>query len=326
MEAIGKRERIEAVVRGERPDRAPFAVWRHFPGDDQNAEALARATADFQRRFDCDLIKVSPSSSFSVEDWGVETEYQGNQEGTRRYLSRPITSADDWLKLQVLDVMAGALGRQLDCLRMVRADFGHDVPIIQTVFNPLSMARYLTGDRFILDLRRSPDKLHSGLHIIAETTAIFVQEALKTGIDGIFLAVQQASYSILSEAEYQEFGVQYDRQVLDAASDGNFKLLHIHGNDVMFDLLAQYPVQAVNWHDRTAGPSLADARERFPGALVGGLSQWETLLKGSPSEVEAEVADALAQTGGKGHIIGAGCVIPITIPEGNIHAIRQSLR
>lgn len=325
MASMSKRDRIQAAVRGERPDRVPFAVWRHFPGDDQNADALAHATSEFQRRFDCDLIKVSPSSSFSVEDWGVETEYQGNQEGTRRYLGRPVASADDWHQLQPLDVSDGALGRQLKCLRMVREDFGHDVPIIQTVFNPLSMARYLTGDRFIVDLRRSPDKLHAGLSVITRTTALFVQEALKTGIDGIFLAVQQASYSILSEAEYREFGVQYDRQVLDAASGGNFNLLHIHGDDVMFDLLAQYSVQAVNWHDRTAGPSLAEARGRFHGALVGGLSQWETLLKGPPSDVEAEIADALTQTGGQGHIIGAGCVIPITTPEGNIHAIRQSL-
>ena len=325
MAAMTKRERIEAAVRGERPDHMPFAVWRHFPGDDQSAEALARATADFQRRFDCDLIKVSPSSSFSVEDWGVETECQGNQEGTRRYLCRPIASADDWQKLQPLDVTAGALGRQLECLRMVRADFDQDVPIIQTAFNPLSMARYLTGDRFIVDLRRSPRKLHAGLRVIAETVATFVQEALKTGIDGIFLAVQQARYSILSEAEYQEFGARYDRQILDAANDASFNLLHAHGDDIMFDLLAQYPIHAINWHDRTTGPSLTEAREHFPGALVGGLSQWETLLKGSPSDVEAEIADAIAQTGGRGYIVGAGCVTPITTPEGNIHAIREFL-
>ena len=76
--------------------------------------------------------------------------------------------------------------------------------------------------------------------------------------------------------------------VLEATTGGWFNLLHLHGSDVMFDLLADYPVQAVNWHDRETPPTLQKALERFPGAVCGGLRQWETMVRGDPAAVRAE--------------------------------------
>jgi uroporphyrinogen decarboxylase len=64
-----------------------------------------------------------------------------------------------------------------------------------------------------------------------------------------------------------------------------------------------------NWDDRRAGPSLADGQARVPGAVCGGLDQWTTLKDGPPESAEAEARDAIAQTGGRGLIVSAGCVL-----------------
>ena len=74
---ISHRQRLENVLSGEPPDRVPVSLWRHFPVDDQTPEGLAAATASFQRRYDFDFIKVTPSSSFCLKDWGVEDEWRG---------------------------------------------------------------------------------------------------------------------------------------------------------------------------------------------------------------------------------------------------------
>jgi uroporphyrinogen decarboxylase len=115
--------------------------------------------------------------------------------------------------------------------------------------------------------------------------------------------------------------------VLDAirAAKADFTFLHIHGLDVYFDLLARWPVQVLNWHDRRTPPSLKDARAKHSGALAGGINEWDTLSAKSPQEVETEVRDAIAQTGGRGHILAAGCVIPVDTPEANLGAVRQAL-
>lgn len=317
---MNRRERLQAALAGEPVDHPPVAFWRHFPGDDQDPQALAQATLAFQQRYDFDFVKVTPSSAFSVEDWGVETAWRGNQEGTREYLRRRIQKPQDWQELEPLDVHQGTLGGQLRCLRQLKAGLGEETPFLQTIFNPLAVARYLRGEDFLVDLRRHPELFRAGLETITDTIARFTQAALEAGAEGIFLAVQQASHRILSEAEYREFGIPYDRRILEAAQRGWFQLLHLHGEEVFFELLADYPVQAINWHDRATAPSLAEAQGRFRGAVMGGLRQWETLLQGTPEQVQAEVAEALVQTGGRRYLVGAGCVIPLTTPERNLGA------
>ena len=74
---ITHRERLEACLSEATLDRVPIALWRHFPVDDQTPEALARAVIAFQRRYEFDLVKVTPASSFCVKDWGAQDEWRG---------------------------------------------------------------------------------------------------------------------------------------------------------------------------------------------------------------------------------------------------------
>ena len=93
----------------------------------------------------------------------------------------------------------------------------------------------------------------------------------------------------------------------------------------MFREVADYPVQALNWHDRTAWPSLAEAMAIFPGAVVGGVEQFSLLHLGTPDEVRAQVQEALQQTKGLRHIVAAGCTYPLTVPDGNLLAVRRAV-
>jgi uroporphyrinogen decarboxylase len=323
MTEMSKRQRLEATIRGEPTDRPPVALWRHFPGDDQNPADLAASTVAFQRQYDFDFIKVTPASSFCVRDWGVEDRWVGNEEGTREYMCHPVQSPEGWHGLQKLDPDRGALGAQLRCLELIGEAEGGQVPFIQTIFNPLSQAKNLAGkQRLLAHLREHPAAVRVGLDTITMTTARFIEAARDRGIAGIFLAVQHASYELLSEGEYEEFGIPYDRRLLEAADGLWLNVLHLHGNRVMFDLLADYPVQVVNWHDQETPPTLCEGQARVRGAVLGGLRQWETMLRGTPGDVRREAQDAILQTGGSGFILGTGCVTPITTPWANIRAAR----
>jgi uroporphyrinogen decarboxylase len=318
------RQRLETCLLGEKPDRVPVALWRHFPVDDQTPDGLAAATAAFQRQYDFDLIKVTPASSFCVRDWGVQDQWQGNPEGTRAYLHHPVQLPDDWKRLGILDPTAGKLGNQLKALEMLIKGFSPETPILQTIFNPLSQAKNLIGrENLNVHMRRHPDALHDGLEIITQTTLRFLEESIRLGIDGVFFAIQHAQYGINTRQEYEEFGKAYDLRILEAARDLWLNIGHLHGENVMFDLIADYPVQILNWHDRQTEPSLQQAGQYFKGVLCGGLRQWETMVLGSPVEVIAEAEDALQATGGRKFILGTGCVVPVTAPHGNIMAARQ---
>ncbi|MBE9525017.1 MAG: uroporphyrinogen decarboxylase [Chloroflexi bacterium] len=320
------RQRLEACISGGKPDRTPVALWHHFPVDDQDPALLAAAALDFQRRYDFDFVKVTPASSFATRDWGIQDVWLGNTEGTRQYTQRVIQHPEDWLKLQVLDPYQGSLGDQLKCLAIIEDNLDSHTPFIQTVFSPLSIAKYLVGDGgLLLHLRHYPDAVHAGLRTITETVQRFVHASFQTGIAGIFYAVQFAQHDLLTEHEFAVFGRSYDLQVLESVRSAWFNVVHLHGLNVMLDQVADYPVQVVNWHDRETAPSLAEAKTIFPGALCGGLRRWDTVVLGSPDDVIAEAHDAIKTTGGLRFILGTGCVSPIVAPHGNLIAVRKAV-
>lgn len=326
-----RRERLQATCAGQPVDRVAVALWRHFPGDDQRPADLAWATLSWQTQWAWDFIKVSPASSFCLVDWGAEDRWVGGDEGNREYTRRVIQRPEDWARLPVLDPQSGRLAAQIDCLQRIAAGLQSGgitdlPPFIQTIFSPLAQARNLVGqERLIVHLRQAPDLVHAGLETITRTTLRFIQACKSTGIAGIYYALQMANYTLLSEAEYRAFGEPYDRRILTAVEDCWFNLLHLHGPAGMFAVAAGYPVHALNWHDREAGPSLAEGHARFAGAVCGGLEHWDDILRGTPDLLADRVADAIAQTGGTRLIVSSGCVAPVNAPFSNLRAIRAAV-
>ena len=320
------RERLEKCLSGDRLDRVPVALWRHSPVDDQTPAGLADSTLHFQRTYDFDLVKVTPASSFSVKDWGVKDEWRGATEGTRDYTRMVINFPEDWERLPVIDPGKENLAAMLACLDLLVEEIGPDTPVLQTVFNPLSVAKHLAGNaKLLVHMRQYPDAVHAGLKTITESIRLFIEAAAKKGIAGIFYAVQHAQFGLLSASEYQTFGQEYDLQVLEQAQDLWLNMVHMHGLDVMFDLLASYPVQMINWHDRETSPSLVEGQSRFSGVVCGGLERVQTMVLGTPETVRLQASQAIESSGGRRFMLGTGCVLPIIAPHGNIVAARQSV-
>ncbi len=319
-------DRVREALRGGRADCPPVAIWRHFPGADQRAETLAEAHVAFWRRFRFDLLKVTPASGYYGDDWGLRAGYRPNREGVRTYLDRPVKKAGDWTRLRRLDVTSGTYGRELRALRLVRQEVGREVPVLATVFSPLTVAKTLCGEVAVVRyLREQPEALHAGLETIADVTAHFAAECLNAGADGLFFATQMACADGVTQEEYEVFGRPYDLRVLEAAAGAEIVLLHAHGSQPYFDLLTSYPVHAVNWHDRRTPPTLREARGRYSGCLCGGLDE-ATFADRTPAQVAEEARDALTQSGGVGHMVAPGCVIPVDAPEANVEAVVRAVR
>jgi len=320
-------QRIEAAAAGEPVDRLPISLWRHFPEDDLDPSKLARHMVAWQREWDFDLVKFMPSGTYGVEDWGAVTEYQGAANGARAVVTAGLARPEHWPRLARLDPRKGVLGQQVEALRLAARELGGGAPILQTVFSPLTTARKLAGERVFADMRREPEALEAGLRIITDVTIDFARASLEAGAHGLFLATQCASYRVATEAEYLRFGKRYDLEIF-AALKGKTRLdlLHVHGEDVMFDLLVDYPVSLVNWHDRLTAPTLRDALQRFPGLLVGGVEENRILTRGPQDAIGAEVRDAIAQTGGRRLMIGPGCVLLVATPDAHIRAAVDAAR
>jgi uroporphyrinogen decarboxylase len=322
-----KRERVQAAIRREPVDRPPVSFWRHVPAVDHTAAGLAEAMLTFQRRWDLDFIKVMSSGVYCVEDWGCRVAYQGSPNGAKQCIEHAVRSRGDWGRIRPLDAGAGALGRELEAVRLIARGRTDDAPILHTLFSPLTVARKLAGDRLVDDLRQDPAAVEPALDAIADTMAHHARAALEAGADGLFFATQTAAKDIVTPDESARFELPRMRRMLDAMGERSaFTLLHVHGRDIYFDQAASLPVHGVNWHDRLTAPRLDEAQRQFTGAVVGGLSEGRTLQAGPLDAIAAEVRDAIAQTGGRGVMIGPGCVLPLATPEAHLVAVLSAVK
>jgi uroporphyrinogen decarboxylase len=150
--------------------------------------------------------------------------------------------------------------------------------------------------------------------------------SIEEGADSLFFATQVASRHVLTRNESRAFGQSYDPGLLKKlGGQVDFVLLHIHGEDIFYQDLFQYPVQIVNWHDRKTPPMLKEGKELFHGAVAGGIDEWNVLATSTPEVVHAQVRDAIQQTEGIGLVVTAGCVISTDTPEVNIRAARAAV-
>jgi len=328
MKQMTRRERLTAAINREPVDRVPYAVWRHFPAVDRSPAGLAQATLRFHDHYGSDFLKLTPRGGYCVEAWGCIESEQVLPAGNRPCASCAVKTGDDWKRIRPLDpASADGWVEQLEAI--VRLGFDRrigDAPVLATVFSPLSIARKLSGDRLVTDLRERPDTVAAAVDAIGETVLRFNELALAEGIGGIFYSIQTASASVMDVETYARFGEPWDRRVLEALRPKSFlTVVHCHGDRLMLDRLARLPGHVWNWDDRAAGPPLADAARQVVGAVCGGLNQWVTLRDGTANACAAEAEDAVAQTGGRGLVVAPGCVLLSNTPDANVAAVVKAL-
>jgi uroporphyrinogen decarboxylase len=305
-----KLERVQATIRRQPTDRAPYAFWRHFPDVDRNAAALSQSTLRFHERYDSDFLKVTPTGGYGVEDWGCVESDEVMPDGHRPCASHAVRAPEDWKRIRPVRMESTGWATHLETIIRCVVDRRADCSTVPTVFSPLSLARKLSGDRLGYDLKENPQAVTGALEAITETILAFMEACFREGCEGIFYSIQAASTAVHTEEEYLRFGEPYDRRILEAVRPrSRLSILHGHGERLMFDRLAALPADVWNWDDRRAGPTLAAGQARVSGAVCGGLDQWNTLKDGPAERAETEAREAIAQTGGRGLVLGAGCVL-----------------
>lgn len=306
-----KMERVQLTIKGEPTDRIPYSLWTHFPGTDLDAQKLAEGTYEFYRRLDLDFIKNMSNGMFSIEDWNSCLDFsQVASGGVANVTKYTIEEPADWLTLDELNVECGALGRELKSLSTLLSLVKGEAPVLVTIFSPLTTAQKLAGSKIVQHMKSDPDKVKAALDVIAASTIKFACRALQLGCAGVYFASQMSCYDNLTEEEYSDFGAEYDLKVLNAVQKLSwFNVMHIHGNNIMFNLLKDYPVQGISWHVWETAPSAQEFLDaKTDKCIVGGLQRFH-ITNGLRNELAMEVANMTKLTGGRRLILAPGCVI-----------------
>jgi uroporphyrinogen decarboxylase len=324
MVAMTRIERVLAVAQGRQPDRPPVSFSHHFAADQWRGPAAVQAHLAHLQRYDLDFLKV-------MFDLG----YPGAEQ---------IRSVEDLDRLEPLSGSEGVFGEHLATLRSLTAELAGKVPIVSTVFNAwgtlrrlLAVEPYAPGggpsplhspntDNLVELTRRRRAAVGKALGVIGESLANFARQCIAAGADGIFLSARDDWVELVAPGAYQQLVRPADLHILEAASAGRINVLHVCGQAVNFAAFAAYPVHLINWGDRTAGPSIAEALPTLRPAPFAGVNQLQTLVGGTPQACAGEVRDAIVQAGGRPMAIAPGCTYdPARVPEENLRALRAAV-
>ncbi len=338
-----REERIKAVLNGGTPDRVPVSVWMHMSQYDQDPRSLAEAMVDFNQEFDFDFIKMMPFGAYTTPDWGAKLNIFCDKYEEVEIAAPGVCTKEDYLRMEPLPAIYGTWGKTLQLSQWLARELEKrnikDTPFLQTIFSPMTTLKKLTGNKVFADMCECPEVVHQALEVITETTINFVKANIDVGVSGFFFATQCATYDLMTDVTFAEFCKPYDLRVIDAYKDKTwFNVMHIHGDNIMFDTASLYPIDVLNWHDRQGGPLMSAAKELSGKVFLGGLREGPAIVDGhlvydsimaqrgeAPKMIEAHIHEAMDMMDGRRLIVGPGCVADPKSTKENIHAVRHAV-
>ena len=321
-----QRERVLAALNGQPVDRVPLALWRHHHHQSQTAEGLARATAAFYRQYRPDLLVLRPSLFYMAEAWGAAVRSFSSDDLPPILAGAYVERATAWRALAEPELAGSSLQREIEAVRLVRAELGPDVPLIVPLYSPLTTAHMLSNGRIVDDLRSFSGDVRSGLATIAALTRDLARACLDAGADGyLWIKTLDGGGKDLRAREHRDFGQPFDLEVLEALASSAIRILFLEGEHPSLDLADRYPVQAVCWETWRAAPSMADARRQMRCGMMGGLNP-ATLVEGTVEEVRAQVRAALEQSEGWHLVLAPTGPLPPRARNDLIAAVHRAIR
>jgi uroporphyrinogen decarboxylase len=313
-------ERVQCVLAGRPPDRPPLSFWHHFSPDEFCGPAAVQAHVSHLETYDLDFLKVMNDNGYphtglvrKVGDLSSVSELRGDEP---------------------------EFARQLDLIADLRRKLDGNVLMTTTIFNAWMVLRHLIRpptEHNPPDLSGAPDEpseqikamlmqddeaVKSAIGRIGLNLSRFARRCVEAGAGGIFLSVRDDWLQSAVADLYSRVVRSSDLEILRGAAGGRFNLLHVCGRAVHFQAFAAYPVHAINWADRSAGPSIADVKGWLKPAICGGIDNLVTLPNRSADDCESEVADALRQAGQRPIMLAPGCTYdPHRVPRANLKAL-----
>ncbi|HSE04844.1 MAG TPA: uroporphyrinogen decarboxylase family protein [Methylomirabilota bacterium] len=324
-----KRQRVLAALRGEPVDRVPLAFWLHNFATENSARGLADETLRLARAFDWDFLKPQSRAQCFAEMWGLTYAPSGEKATPFRVTHAPISAAEDLARLPAIDPREGALGEQLEALRLIRAAAGPDVPIVWTVFAPpmiLPMLARGGREQALAFLRTAPREAARAFDAMAETLGAYARLCVDAGADGLFYATNVATRSLMTAEECRRWQRPWDLRILGAVEGAPFNLLHVCGAGILFEEFADYPVAAWSFAAGPGNPTLAAAHAGTGRAVVGGLPAKPEIAGMSEAALVERAAAATREMGGRWLLLGPDCSINPETPERLLHAVGAAVR
>jgi uroporphyrinogen decarboxylase len=174
-------------------------------------------------------------------------------EGKGPFLPDPVKLYSDIGRLRIPDVNE-SLGYVFDALSLTKKTLAGKVPLIGFAGAPWTLLCYMvqgkgskTFDEAKAFCFTQPDTAHKLLQMITDTTIAYLKGQVKAGADVVQLFDSWGG--LLSPADFEEFSLQYIRQIITALKDETLTILFAKGAWFALDKMSETGANAlgIDW-------------------------------------------------------------------------------
>jgi [methyl-Co(III) methanol-specific corrinoid protein]:coenzyme M methyltransferase len=229
---------------------------------------------------------------------------------------KPIFKDEEDIRIPADLVTRPGCAVPLAAIGLLKKRLGDAAAVCGKVFGSWTQGYHYFGvENFLIGTLDDPAQTTRILDRLMPATIAFAQAQVDAGADCILLA-DHATRDLCSPAAYRDFLLPLHTRL--AAEISVPVILHICGNTSdRIGMIARTGLDCFHWDTKT-GPSAAVRGLAGPDlALMGGVGNY-TLLRGTPDDVRAQVAAAVA---GDIDVVGPECAIPLATPLANLKAI-----
>ncbi len=232
----------------------------------------------------------------------------------------------------------GRMPLMLQAIATVRAAVGDEVAIRSPGTGPFALASYLVGtQQWLLEVGMieagmadaNEQAVRHALDVTTESLIRFGKACWDAGADIIHCGDSLASCDMISPNTYRQFAFPYQQRVFQAWKEHGItgSILHICGDSTR--VLETYAETGADLIEIDNMVDLAVAHEKIGDrvTLVGNVHTVNDLLQGSPETVHTAAQRCIQQAGGgRGFILGSGCIVPRYTPIENLQEMVRVAR
>ncbi len=325
------RERILAVLAGQKPDHLPcMPITMMFAADilgvkyglyARDHRIMVEAQIKTAELFGFDYVSTISDPAREASDYGAKIQWFDDQPPAIVEDEALFADMSALTQLHTANPIPG--GRMEDRIRgveLLRRRAGNTLFVEGWVEGPCAESADLRGlNRLMLDFHDEPAFVRELLEITVEAAICFAHAQIEAGAD--IIGIGDAAASLIGPAIYKEFVWPQEKRLVDAIhAKGGRVRLHICGNtrrilDGMAELGCDmvdidYPVP-LDKARSTMGPQQT---------LAGNLDPVRDIRDGTPESI-TQALEALHQQVGAQWIVAAGCEIARGTPHENLHAL-----
>ena len=337
MDKMTNAERLDAVVKGELPDRIPVHdvscitiskamgyVWKDVRYD---AKLSAKITDEYNKLTGSDFAFGPLETPSMFMDLGVEVSQPDDNYGN--VMSQYWKEAEDVDKKELYDPLnpkESALMRRgiVDKIEAYRKVNSTGALTSGWSWGVITTAGFLRGvETLLMDTMMEPELAHNAI----KRSAKLVDGVMRAGSDGgdyIWVPDPTASGTVINLETFKEFDLTYTKELVKGWKEdyGVPVIYHVCGDTI--PIMDAIPETGIDILSADHAIDLAEARsivgERI--GLMGNVHPIDVLWNGDAETIRKESLKCIEKAGKNGRfILSGGCEVPRDTPIANIKVI-----